>query len=341
MHEQKMILTHKPQLNISYPSSGRMWLVSGCAFLCIVQSSISDGGRTLILVFTALFFALFIEYLLTWRNYGTAKIKDGSAAATALVLSILLPNQIPPVYAAFGAAFAVAIVKYSFGGLGSNWLNPALGGWLFIRFSWPGAYINALERPASSITEMNVTSGLSALDNPVTDFLNSSIFSATSVHLPPGYIDLLFYNGNSIIADKGLFFLLIGTIAITATGINRGWIPLAFLAVYGLLVRFAADALGQFGSGDVLYGIFSGGTIAAAFILAAEPASSAKLKSGILFTVVLGAFLSWFFRYRCLEYSGCFIAVAIVNCFTPLVKYAEENFLFYRKNRGKIQENAL
>ncbi|MDR1838529.1 MAG: RnfABCDGE type electron transport complex subunit D [Treponema sp.] len=341
MSEQKMILTHKPQLNISYPSSGRMWLISGCASLCVVQSSISDGGRTLIPVFTALFFALFIEYLLTWRNYGTAKIKDGSAAATALVLSILLPNQIPPVYAAFGAAFAIVVVKHSFGGLGSNWLNPALGGWLFIRFSWPAAFANALEKTASSITEMNVTSGLSAFDNHITDFLNNSIFSVAGVHLPSGYIDLLFYNGNSIIADRGLFFLLIGTIVITAAGINRGWIPLAFLAAYGFLVRFAADAAGQFWNGDLLYGIFSGGTIAAAFILAAEPASSAKLKSGILFTVILGAFLSWFFRYRCLEYSGCFIAVAIVNCFTPLVKYAEENFLLYRKNREKFQENAL
>jgi len=339
--EQKMILTNKPQLNISYPSSERMWLVCGCAFLCVLQSSISDGGLTLIPVFTALFFALFIEYLLTRRNYGAAKIKDGSAAATALVLSLLLPNQIHPVYAAFGAVFAVVVVKYSFGGLGSNWLNPALGGWLFIRFSWPGAYADAIERTASSITEMNFASGLSALDNSVTNFLNGSIFSIAGVHLPPGYIELLFYNGNSILADRGLFFLLIGTIVITAAGINRGWIPLAFLTVYGFLIRLAGDAAGQFWNGDVLYGIFSGGTIAAAFILAAEPASSAKLKSGILFTVVLGAFLSWFFRYRCLEYSGCFIAVAIVNCFTPLVKYAEENLLPYRKNRGKFQENAL
>jgi len=339
--EQKMILTNKPQVNISFPSSGRMWLVCGCAFLCVLQSSISDGGRTLIPVFTALFFALFIEFLLTWRKYGAAKIKDGSAAASALVLSILLPNQIPPVYAAFGAAFAIVIVKYSFGGLGSNWLNPALGGWLFIRFSWPSAYANALERTASSITEMNVTSGLSALDNSVTDFLNGSIFSVAGVQLPSGYIDLLFYNGYGIIADRGLFFLLIGTIAITAAGINRGWIPLAFLAVYGFLIRLAGDAAGQFWNGDILYGIFSGGTIAAAFILAAEPASSAKLKPGILFTVIFGAFLSWFFRYRCLEYSGCFIALAIVNCFTPLVKHAEEYFLLYRKNHGKSQENAL
>jgi hypothetical protein len=74
----------------------------------------------------------------------------------------------------------------------------------------------------------------------------------------------------------------------------------------------------------MLYGIFSGGTIAAAFILAAEPASSAKLKFGILFTIVFGAVLSWFFRYKCMEFMGCFIALALINCLTPLVRIIEE-----------------
>jgi electron transport complex protein RnfD len=290
---------------------------------------------------TAFFTALFIEYLLTWRNCGTAKIKDGSAAATAMVLSLLLPNQINPVFAAFGAAFAVTVVKYSFGGLGSNWLNPALGGWLFMRFSWPGAFTDALEGAASSVTEISAVSELSALDDSVTGFLNNSIFSITGVHLPSGYIDLLFHNGNGIIADRGLFFLLLGTIIITAIGINRGWIPLVFLAVYGFLIRFAGDSTGQFWNGDILYGFFSGGTIAAAFILAAEPASSAKLRVGVLLTVVFTAFLSWFFRYRCMEYSGCFIAVAVINCITPLVRRIEEAFFLFRNNRGKFQGNIL
>jgi len=339
--EQKIFFMHKPQINISYPSSGRMWLVCGCAFLCVIQSSLSDGGRTLAPVLTAFFSALFVEYLLTWRNYGTAKIKDGSAAATAMVLSLLLPNQINPVFAAFGAAFAVTIAKYSFGGLGSNWLNPALGGWLFMRFSWPGAFANALEGAASSVAEISVSSDLSALDNSVTGFLNNTIFSIAGVHLPSGYIDLLFYNGNGIIADRGLFCLLLGTVVITAVGINRGWIPLVFLAVYGFLIRFAGDLTGIFWNGDILYGFLSGGTIAAAFILTAEPSSSAKLRIGVLLTVVFGAFLSWFLRYKCLEYSGCFIAVVVINCFTPLVRRIEETFFLYRNNREKYQENIL
>jgi electron transport complex protein RnfD len=265
------------------------------------------------------------------------KIKDGSAAATAMILTLLLPNQLHPVYAAFGVIFAIVVVKYSFGGLGSNWFNPAIGGWLFIRFSWSDAFKNAMK---NSITELSITTDLSTLDKSITEFLNISVFSISGVQLPSGYIDLLFYNGAGLVADRGIFFLLAGTLIITATGINRGWIPCVFLAVYGLLIRFAGDTA-QFWNGDLLYGFFSGGTIVTAFILAAEPASSAKFNYGILFTVILAAVFSWFFRYKCLDYTGCLIAIAVVNCFTPLIRLMEEKIFLSGKNRQSIQENLL
>ena len=318
-----------------------MWLICGCAFICIFQSAINDGGRSLLLAFTSLIFALLAEILLTWRDYGTAKIRDGSAAATALVFSLLLPNQIHPILAALGVMFAIIVVKYSFGGLGSNWLNPALGGWLFIRFSWPSAFAKALENTSVSITKINIFSELSLMDNNVTELLNHSVFSFLGVQLPSGYIDLFSDINPGIIADRGLFFLLIGTIVITAAGINRGWIPLVFLSVYGILVRFAGDLTGAIGTGDVLYGILSGGTIASAFIIAAEPASSAKLKPGILLTVVLCAVFSWLFRYICHEYFGCFIAIALMNCFTPIIISIEEKLFLSYKNRDKFLENIL
>jgi len=341
MPDDKTILLNKPQINISFPSVSRMWLICACAFLCVLQSAFSDGGKSLIIAFTALFSALFIEFLFTHRKYGASKIKDGSAAATAMILSILLPNQINPVFVFLGTAFAIIVVKYSFGGLGSNWLNPALGGWLFIRFSWTSAFANAFNGSDPSISEMISTSDISAFDISITEFLNNSIFSAAGVQLPSGYINLLFNNNTGIIADRGLFFLLIGTVIITAVGINRGWVPLVFLAVYGFFVRFAGDFSGMYWNGDLLYGIFSGGVIAAAFIIAAEPATGAKLKSGIIFTVILSAFLSWFFRYKCMEYTGCFIAIALTNCITPIVRLFENKIILSRNNYGGYRENPL
>jgi len=336
---------HKPQINISCPSTGRMWLVFCCALACVLQSSFSDGGKSLAIAVTAVITAVLTELLLTYKKNKLTKIKDGSAAASAMILVLLLPNHIHPVLVFFGAAFTIAVIKYSFGGLGANWLNPALGGWLFIRFSWPSAFT----QNSSSVTEMTFSADISALDYSISDFLNGSIFSAPGIQLPPGYIDLFFFKDAGIITDRGILALLIGTIVITAVGINRGWIPLVFLAVYGFLIRIAGDINGILWNGDLLYGIFSGGTIAAAFILAAEPASGAKLRGGVLFTVILSAVLSWFFRYKCMEYTGCFIALALTNCFTPLVRIIEDKY-FLSRDQGadrmlndtvKTRENLL
>ena len=334
----------KPQINSSCPSIGRMWLICGCAFFCILQSAVSDGGQSLAIAVTALLTAILLELFLMRRHNGVSRIKDGSAAATALILTIMLPNQIHPAYAALGVAFAIVVVKYSFGGLGSNWLNPALGGWLFIRLSWPAAFSGSLagsqlEGSSSPVTEF-IASNASAIDNSVNNFFNNSIFSLSGSQLPSGYIDLLFSNNPGIITDRGLFFLIAGTVIITAFGINRGWVPLVFLSVYGFLIRFAG-ANGDLFSGDVLYGFLSGGTIMAAFILAAEPSSGAKLQYGVLFTVIFGAVLSWFFRYRCMEYTGCFIALAFVNCLTPIVRLIEDKFFLSGLQEKNIPNPGL
>ena len=332
MPERKVVLFEKPQINISFPTTGRMWLVFCCAFLCVIQSAYSDKGLSLVLAGAALCTAVLTELLFTWRKSGIEKIKDGSAAAAAMVLSLLLPNQIHPVYAVMGAFFAIAVVKHSFGGLGSNWLNPALAGWLFIRFSWPLAFAKALEGSAVSVAANSDTAAAS--------FLNNTIFALTGSELPSGYIDLLFLKTPGIIADRGLFALLAGTVIITAFRISRGWTPAVFLAIFGFLTRVAADTSGeQYWNGDLLFGLFSGGTIAAAFILTAEPASAAKSNYGKLFAVVLGAVLSWVFRYRCYEYYGCFIALAVVNSLTPLLRFFERKLFF--SDKGIFSEDPV
>ncbi|MCL2808701.1 MAG: RnfABCDGE type electron transport complex subunit D, partial [Treponema sp.] len=93
---RKIIFSHKPQISITCPSTGRMWLICFCAFLCVLQSAFSDGGRSLIVAAIAFISAVLIELLLTSRKSGISKIKDGSAAATAMILAIMLPNQIHP-----------------------------------------------------------------------------------------------------------------------------------------------------------------------------------------------------------------------------------------------------
>jgi electron transport complex protein RnfD len=317
----------KPQVNVSRSTSARMWLVFCCAFIAVIQSSIGDSGESFFIAFSALISAIITELLVTRKEYGFAKIKDGSAAATALVFALLLPNQIHPVYAALGAAFAIAVVKRSFGGLGSNWMNPALGGWLFVRFSWPEAFGTALERALE-----NVPGAATPAGSAIGGFLNRAVFWFFGAELPPPYIDLFSLQTPGIIADRAALALVITTAVIAASQISRSWMSLVFLAVYGLLVRMAGDlhAEGLWWNGDVFFALLSGGTLVTAFILIADPSSGAKSAAGSVLTAVLAAVLSFAFRYIGGAFYGCFFAVALINALTPLLCKFEKK-LFYSR----------
>jgi electron transport complex protein RnfD len=224
--------------------------------------------------------------------------------------------------------FAMTAIKYSFGGLGSNWLNPAVGGWLFIRFSWPDVFGRALD-PA-----VGPAAG-GAVDTLVGSFLNKTVFSITSSVLPSGYIDLFGSTAAGIIADRGILALLIGTILITATQVNRAWIPVAFLGIYGILVRLfgAMPTGGAFGQGDILTAFLTGGTLAAAFFLVAEPVTGPKSNRGSLIAALAAGIFTYIFRYHGSEAHGAFFAVALLNVLVPIIRSIESR-VFYTRQEG-------
>jgi len=269
-----------------------------------------------------------------------------------MALTLFLPNQLTPLLGFFGSLFAKAVIKHSFGGLGSNWLNPAAGGWLFIRTAWPRAFYGSMENSHLARLALSLERGLrdplgsplsmlkingwqgSSLDSLLSAFLNNTVLSVTGTSLPDGYISFFSSPGPGIIADRGLFFLVLGTMVVAASQCFRFWIPIVFLSVYLILVRVfgALPFGGSPGNGDVLFGLLSGGIPAAAFILVTDPATSPKSSPGILIFVFLCAFFAYMFRFPGREPYGVVAAVFFANALVPFIKRIE-NSLYYEKRR--------
>ncbi|MDR0457008.1 MAG: RnfABCDGE type electron transport complex subunit D [Treponema sp.] len=319
------------QVNLARSTAVRMWLVFGCAFLAVTQSAIGDSGASFAVAITALVSAVMAELLMTSTVHGLGKIKDGSAAASAMVLALLLPNHIPPVYAALGAVFAMVVVKHSFGGLGSNWMNPALGGWLFIRFSWPRVFAAALNGSAEYLPQTG-----SAADQAIRDFFNRIIFLFVGAELPAGYIDLFSLQSPGIIADRAVLVLIFAVAIIAACEISRSWLSVLYLAVFGFLFRMAGDS-GAWWNGDVIFAVLSGGTLVTAFILVVDPSSGAKSVPGNIIVVILAAVLSMAFRVFASAFYGCFFAVALVNALTPFLCRLERRLLYSLNPAGGVK----
>jgi electron transport complex protein RnfD len=348
----KMTIPRIPFIHLARSTATRMWLVSSCAGLAVLQSSWGDSFASLSVAAAAVVFAVAAELVV---NAGSGKhtIRDGSTVASALVYVLLLPNQIHPVIAALGALFGVFIIKHSFGGLGANWLNPAVGGWLFVRFSWPDAFARALAGSPLDGVGQAVAKGLTdpsgsplallkisaykagASDGVLTAALNNSLFSRLGAELPGGYIDLFSISGPGIIADRGIFALLLGTLVLTAFRSSRAWIPAVYLGVLLALVRgFGALPFGgSVGNGDMLFALLTGGTLAAAFLLSADPATGPKSDPGTLAAVVASALLAFVCRFFGLDAYGAFIAVGLVNALTPLIRSVETRLLYRHGSR--------
>jgi len=322
----------KAQVGVSRPTAQRMWILCAFAFLAAVQSAMGDFGSSAYAALAALAAALAAEFLITRGRHGLSKVSDGSAAASAMALALMLPNDISPMNAALGALFAVAIAKHSFGGLGSNWMNPALAGWLFVRYSWPAAFARPIEARGA-----DALGAASAADFAVRDFLNRVVLAPFGAELPAGYIDVFWARAPGIVADRAALAMLLLVAALFAFRASRMLAPLAYVAVFGFLARMlgAIPDGGALWEGDVLLALLSGGTLVAAFVLLAEPSSGAKSAGGALAAAILAAGLSVLFRFFGGEFYGGFFAVALVNALMPLLRAVERRLLYARASEAR------
>jgi electron transport complex protein RnfD len=107
-----------------------------------------------------------------------------------------------------------------------------------------------------------------------------------------------------------------------------------FVAVYSILVRIfgALPFGGPLGEGDVIFALLSGGTLAAAFILATDPATGPKSMPGNVIYIFLCAFFAFLFRYPGLDPYGVVMAVLLGNVLVPLIRRIE-NTKYYEKRK--------
>lgn len=336
-------------------SARRMWFLNACLFAPILQSALYDGFTSMLVAAVAVASAVAVELALDAGNPDRRiAFTDGSSVASALVLTLMLPNTIHPALAAVGAVFAVVVVKRGFGGLGSNWLNPAAGGWLFLRLSWPGAFSAALSQSPLSQIAGAVSKGMldhsgsplallkiagmkpSLTDGAVTTWLNETLLSLFGAELPGGYVDLFFPTAAGTIADRGLLLLVLATVVLVALGLIRWALPAVFLAVYlGLCYVWGALPYGgELFQGDMLFALLSGSALLAAFVLATDPATGAKTSAGNVFIAAVAGAAAFWCRYWGTDSYGALLAIPIANALTLLLRRVERCLRFMPRSRS-------
>jgi electron transport complex protein RnfD len=322
-------------------------MVSLCLIPATVWGVLIFGANAAFVLLISISAAVAGESLVTLASRRFT-LGDGSAVLTGLLAGLLMPPGIPLYVPAVASLFAILVVKQSFGGLGRNWMNPAMAGIVFALFSWTGAMthwspprgapvdatvMTPLEalRAASPAAAASGNSSLailgnqgypfSAFDTRVTEWLNSHLLSPLGGSLSHGAFDLVVGNIAGRIGAISAPLLLLGAAFLIARRIIRWEIPAVYVGVFlALTAVFGGLPAGRgWGHGAVFVHLFSGSLIIAGFFMATDPVTSPLMRKGrILYGAVLGA-LTFVFRSYGMEADGVPFALVLGNCFVPLI----------------------
>lgn len=328
------------------------------------------GLSALITILVSVASAVLTEYLLgkVSKEY---TINDYSAIVTGLLIGLNMPPQIPFYIPVLASVFAIAVVKWTFGGLGANWANPAIAGRIFVFFSFTSqmsafslpktlmgsadaitkaGYANSIVPDAfSGATPLSVLkTGLSmGMGGEQTSMLNGRPITDLAVNIGealginPFAVDAFFGNTAGCIGEVSALMLILGGVFLLYKGIITWRIPACFIGSFALLAWvFGGIPYGNgLFSGEVLLPVFSGGLMLGAFFMATDWVTTPTTPKGeIIFAVGCG-FFTFLLRYFGSLPEGVSLAILLMNMVTPTIdRYVKVKKFGYIKPEKKAKE---
>ena len=269
---------------------------------------ISYGWQAFAIVALAVISAVLTEWVFNKIVHKPNTIWDGSAAVTGLLLALSLGPRTPLYLPVIGSVFAIAVVKGCFGGLGKNFINPALAARCFLLISFANAMsISPILDATSSATPMGVLRM-----NGTVDITRMFLGTADGVI------------GSSILA------LLIGGLVLWSMDIIHGQICFSVLGGFTLFIALFG---GQgFDIKFLLAHLCGGGVVMGAFFMATDYVTSPVSRLGQFIYGCLIGVLGGVFRLYGNTADSFSYAIIIGNVCTPLIDtYIVQKPLAYRK----------
>ncbi len=250
---------------------------------------------------------------------------DLSAAVTGLLLAYSLPPTIPLWIVVIGALFSIIIVKQLFGGLGHNFVNPALSGRAFLIAAW-----------ASQMTKW-VTPSIFGTD-AVSTATPLEYLKTGAGEIEP-LMDVFLGNVGGCIGETSAALLIIGGLYLMVRRIISPRIPLTYLATVFVLIFLC----GNHGEGSALeftlYHMCSGALMLGAFFMATDYVTSPVTKWGQIIMGIGCGVITVLIRLKGGYPEGVTYAILLMNVATPLIdKYTQPRvFGHMRKKEAKAQ----
>ncbi len=226
-------------------------------------------------------------------------IRDGSAVVTGLLLAMNLPYTVPFWLPVVGGFFAIIVVKMLFGGLGHNFMNPALAARAFLLISYP---------VQMTTWSLDAASGATPLGR-----MKEGGFLPTSAD----YVNALFGLQGGSLGEVCAIAIILGGIYLIVRGVISWRIPVSFLTVFFLLATFLKRT--GFDASYPLYELLTGGLLLGAFFMATDYTSAPIHPKGQFLMGIGCGVLAILIRFYGGYPEGVCYSILIMNLVVPYI----------------------
>ena len=323
---EKLIVSSSPHISGKQSTASIMRDVLIALIPSVVAGTWVFGLRCLILVVISTLSAMAFESLWNLLMKKENTISDLSACVTGAMVALIVPPNVPLWIPVVGTLFAIIIVKCLFGGLGQNFLNPALCGRAFLVASWPVLTTVftgiGVELPLFASVEMT---------DAITGATPLYIAKTTGALVP--YSDLYIGRVPGCIGETSVIAIVIGAMYLVARRVITLHAPISYLASSALF-GYIFGYNGYF-TGDVYFTVFAGGIMFASFFMITDYVTTPAAKKGQIIAGIIAGFITVLIRVKGGYPEGVTYAILFVNVITPLIdKYITP------KKYGRVAKNG-
>jgi len=306
----KLLVSASPHIRSDISIPKVMWMVVISLIPAFIGSVWFFGLRAVLLTVLSIASAVASEAI-TEKAFGRPiTIKDGSAVITGILLAFNLPPGVPFWVPIVGSAFAIIIVKQLFGGLGYNFLNPALAARAFLMVSWPSLMTGKWLAPRTGYL-----GGFDAITQATPLNLLKNGPPSVIPHLNSAEVlkNLFFGNVGGCIGETSALLLLIGAGVLFAYKIIDYRIPLSYIATVFILTWVLPTPASP------LFHLLAGGLILGAFFMATDYTTTPVTPKGRwIFGIGCGV-ITVMIRLWGGYPEGVSYSILLMNVATPLI----------------------
>ncbi|NLM75376.1 MAG: RnfABCDGE type electron transport complex subunit D [Clostridiaceae bacterium] len=297
--EKRLIVSSSPHIRSNITTWGIMLDVIIALIPATGAAVWFFGLRAAALIAITVISSVFFEYIMRKILKRSNTIGDLSAVVTGLLLALNLPPTLPVWMAIVGASFAIVVVKQLFGGIGQNFVNPALA--------------------ARAMLIVSYGSRMTSWSEPLSDIVSS----ATPLEIlknggeMPGLLDMLLGKIGGSLGEVSAIALLIGGAYLFIRQVISWHIPVVFCGTVFILA-FVLNPDGF----DILYPLYhilSGGLLIGAIFMATDYTTSPMTRKGQIIYAVGCGLLTVVFRLYTNMPEGVSYAILLMNVAVPLI----------------------